>query len=123
MNGGGATKAAPREKVIRFGSTRYEVLERSYINGAIREPGEEIFLPEGVTAGTNLRKSGGDAVRDDTGGEAEAFIGRNADLVIADIPALTDAELDEYQNAEKGGKARVSVLNAFEKEVESRKPA
>lgn len=115
--------AAPREKSVKFGTTRYRVIERSYINGAIREPSEEIYLPEGVQPGTNLTKVDGASVNDDGSqvSAAEAFVGRNGDLVIADVPSLTDEQLDEYANAERGGRARVGVLAAFDKEVGARK--
>lgn len=51
---GGARKAAPREKEVVFGEERYRVLEASFINCEIKHKNEEVRLPVGVKAGSNL---------------------------------------------------------------------
>lgn len=55
----GPTPAAPREKEVKFAPQEYKVLEKSFINGKIVEPGEVVRLPEGVMAGKNLKPVGG----------------------------------------------------------------
>ena len=51
---GGARKAAPREKDVVFSEDRHRVLETSFINGVVHHKGEEVRLPVGVKAGSNL---------------------------------------------------------------------
>lgn len=115
---GEAKKAAPREKLVRYGSTRYRVLERSFINGAIREPGEEVYLPVGVVAGANLEKIGGGGEEDNQGpaDNNAAFLGRTIPLIVEDLAAAEDDALEAYLNAERGDKGRVGVIEAIEKE-------
>lgn len=115
---GEAKKAAPREKLVRYGSTRYRVLERSFINGAVREPDEEVYLPVGVEAGANLEAIGGS--KDDgapaPGDANAAFLARSIPLISEDLAGATDEELEGYLNAERGDKGRVGVIEAIEKE-------
>jgi hypothetical protein len=124
---GEAKKAAPREKAIKFAPTRYRVLEKSYINGALKDPGEEVYLPVGVKAGSNLEPIGGAAAGDDDaptqGDQAAAFLARSIPLIVDDLGAATDDELDEFLNAERGDKGRVGVIEAIEKEKAAREQA
>jgi hypothetical protein len=123
---GEAKKAAPREKVVKFAPTRYRVLERSYINGALKDPGEEVYLPVGVTPGSNLERIGGgkdDDVAPTQGDQAAAFLARTIPQIVEDLPAATDDELDEFLNSERGDKGRVGVIEAIEKEKAGREQA
>lgn len=129
---GGAKKAAPREKSVQYGPTRYEVLAVSFINGALRhpgqpgQPGEFVYLPVGVKASKNLRAVGAGSDEDVAANEqsnVEAFLARHAPDVIADLADASDDGLAAALNAEKGGKGRVTVIEAIEREIEARKPA
>lgn len=120
---GGAKKSAPREKSVRFANTRYEVLQTSFINGALQHPGAFVYLPEGVQAGKNLRAVGGGSAADqaeDPPDNTEAFLNRTVPEVVAELADASDEELVAYLNSEKGGKARVGVIDAIEREKETR---
>lgn len=52
---GGAKKAAPREKDVKFSEARYLVTEvPHFINAQLVQPGTIVNLPEGVKPGAKL---------------------------------------------------------------------
>lgn len=54
-------KAAPSKEYTDLAPDQYEVLQVSYINGALQPIGAIVRLPDGVEAGSNLKKVGSKA--------------------------------------------------------------
>ncbi len=121
---GGAKKAAPREKSVQYGSQRYRVTTTSYINGALRYPDDEVYLPVGVEAGDNLEPIGKSAKATSDGSDpvspVEQFLNRSIPDIVNDLSDASDDGLAEALNVEKGGKGRVGVIEAIEREQKAR---
>lgn len=85
--------------------------------GSIKDAGAEFLAPDNFKSSWAIPKADAKAIEEAT---APGFLDGTVAEVVAQVPALSDAELRRYLDAEVSGKMRKGIVARLEDEIANR---